>query len=482
MIKNHLCQLISGELGHVPTNGQQDVIEALAGFVISDDSDSIFLLKGYAGTGKTTLVGALVRVLSQYRIRTVLLAPTGRAAKVIAKYSGRPAYTIHKRIYRQRSAADPSSRFDLDRNMDAHTFFIVDESSMISNDGYDWNVFGSGRLLDDLMQYVYNGRHCRLILVGDTAQLPPVGLTVSPALDADALEAFGKKVYDYELTEVIRQTADSGILSCATDLRTLLKSDDFSPGYFPIQCEGFPDVKKISGVDLIDSIQECYDQYGVEETIVVTRSNQRANQFNQGIRNTVLFRDSEITTGDLLMVVKNNYHWLTKNDQVDFIANGDIAEVVRIRKFDDLYGFRFAKVTLRFIDYQNLEVDCEIFMDTLQIKSASLPKEDQQRLYTAVSEDYADVKSKKERWKKVRENDYYNALQVKFAYAVTCHKAQGGQWKAVFVDQGYLTEDKIDVEYLRWLYTGFTRATERLYLVNFNKRFFEADSIIQETF
>ncbi len=482
MIKNHLCQLISGELGHVPTNGQQKVIEALADFVISDDSDSIFLLKGYAGTGKTTLVGALVRVLSQYRIRTVLLAPTGRAAKVITKYSGRPAYTIHKRIYRQQSAADPSSRFNLDRNTDAHTFFIVDESSMISNDGYDWNVFGSGRLLDDLMQYVYNGRHCRLILVGDTAQLPPVGLTVSPALDASALDAFGKNVFNYELTEVIRQAADSGILSCATDLRTLLQMGDFNPGYFPIQCEGFPDVKRISGVDLIDLIQECYDQYGQEDTIVVTRSNQRANQFNQGIRNMVLFRDSEITTGDLLMVVKNNYHWLTKNDQVDFIANGDIAEVVRIKKFDDLYGFRFANVTLRFIDYQNLEVDCEIFLDTLQIKSASLSKEDQQRLYSAVSEDYVDVKSKKERWMKVRENDYYNALQVKFAYAVTCHKAQGGQWKAVFVDQGYLTEDKIDVEYLRWLYTAFTRATERLYLVNFNKQFFETNPMINETF
>ncbi|MDP4184098.1 MAG: AAA family ATPase [Bacteroidota bacterium] len=472
MIKDYLYNQILEEFKYPPTEGQEKVITSLADFVTSDDQDSIFLLKGYAGTGKTTLVGSLVKVLDKLNIRSVLLAPTGRAAKVFSRYANKPAYTIHKKIYRQLSGADISSRFVLDRNVYSKTFFIVDEASMIANESYEKSLFGTGRLLDDLIEYVYNGKHCKLILVGDTAQLPPVGLTVSPALSVNDLDAYGMDLYDLELTDVVRQSADSGILYNATELRQMIACDDFYPGYFPIEYEQFIDVKRISGAELIDTIQECYDLYGIEETIVVTRTNQRANRFNQGIRNSVLFRDAELSTGDLLMVVKNNYHWLTENDQADFIANGDIAEVVKIRKYEELYGFRYANVTLRFIDYTSLEIDCKIFLDTLQINGASFPFEEQQKLYNAVSEDYTDIKNKRNRWEKVRENDYFNALQVKFAYAVTCHKAQGGQWKAVFIDQGYLTEERIDIEFLRWLYTAFTRPTERLYLVNFNKEFF----------
>ncbi|PTN03142.1 ATP-dependent RecD-like DNA helicase [Mangrovibacterium marinum] len=474
MLKKHIEAQLVENLGFPPTDGQMHLAEKLAQFITAQSQDIIFLLKGYAGTGKTSMVSALVKTLDGFKIPTVLLAPTGRAAKVLSTYTGKSAFTIHKRIYRQKSSSDGMGKFALDRNMCKNCFFIVDEASMIANNSYEASVFGSGRLLDDLYEYIYAGQNCKLILVGDTAQLPPVGMDISPALDASELEMYGAEVEEIELTEVVRQQLDSGILHNATMLRELIAEDDFWGDYFPIEAEGFPDIHRIGGGDLIEKISECYDRYGEQHTMVITRSNKRANKFNQGIRSTILYKDSEITVGDLLMVVKNNYYWIGEDERLDFIANGDIVEIKQIRRYEELYGYRFADVSLQFLDYDNLEVDCKIFLDTLNIETASLSSADNQKLFHAVAEDYMDIASKKKRWEKIRENPHFNALQVKFAYAVTCHKAQGGQWDAVFIDQGYLVEDMLNKEFLRWLYTAFTRPVKELYLVNFNKEFFGA--------
>ncbi len=473
MIKNHIQSEILKNLGKSPTPGQEELSLKLADFIAESDSDAVFILKGYAGTGKTTMLSSLVKTFTKFKFRSVLLAPTGRAAKVLSGYSGHSAYTIHKSIYRQQSSSDGMGRFVLDKNLYKDTFFIVDEASMVSNSNGESSIFGSGRLLEDLIEYVYSGSNCRLLLVGDTAQLPPVGLDVSPALSKRELEFYDRVVYEHELTEVVRQDQNSGILYNATMIRNLITDTFFTPGYFHLECEPFDDIRRIGGADLIEEISTCYDKFGHFETIVVTRSNKRANKFNEGIRSTILYKDADISVGDLLMVVKNNYFWLEENEKIDFIANGDIAEIISIYKYEQLYGFRFANVTLRLIDYPDIEIDCKIILDTLSIESASLTSEQNRKLFEAVAEDYLDIRSKKKRWEKIRENPYFNALQVKFAYAVTCHKAQGGQWKAVFVDQGYLTEEMLNLEFLRWLYTAFTRPTERLYLVNFNKEFFE---------
>ncbi len=475
MIKNHLKQLITDKLGFAPTPGQGELINKLSEFILDDTSNALFLLKGYAGTGKTSVVSSLVNVLRSLKKKCVLMAPTGRAAKVLSWYSGHSAYTIHKKIYRQKSSSDGMGHFTLDRNQHKNTLFIVDEASMISNTAFEKSIFGSGRLLDDLIEYVYSGEGCKLLLVGDTAQLPPVGLSISPALDAEELEMYDRIVWEYELTEVVRQAEKSGILQNATLLRRIVAENQYWQGYFSVDMENYSDIVRLGGGALIEELSLCYDKFGIEKTIVVTRSNKRANKFNQGIRNSILYKDAEITSGDLLMVVKNNYHWLGENEQVDFIANGDIAEIIKVGKYEEMYGFRFANVSLRLIDYKNLEIDCKIMLDTLTIETASLSGDDQSRFVQAVAEDYADIRNKRKRWEKIKENEYFNALQVKFAYAVTCHKAQGGQWKAVFVDQGYLTGDMIDVEYLRWLYTAFTRPQEKLYMVNFNKEFFEGE-------
>jgi exodeoxyribonuclease-5 len=364
-------------------------------------------------------------------------------------------------------------RFVLNKNLFKDTFFIVDEASMVPNVSSESSIFGSGRLLEDLIEYVYSGSNCRLILVGDTAQLPPVGLDISPALSRNDLEYYDRNIFEYELTDVVRQDMNSGILCNATLIRNLITEGNYFEGYFPLECMGFEDVRRIGGADLIEEISTCYNRFGLFETIVVTRSNKRANKFNEGIRSTILYKEAEISVGDLMMVVKNNYFWLGENEKIDFIANGDIAEITSISKYEELYGFRFANVCLRLIDYPDIEFDCKIILDAINIESASLTSEQNRKLFDAVSEDYMDIRSKKKRWEKVKENPYFNALQVKFAYAVTCHKAQGGQWKAVFVDQGYLTKEMLNVEFLRWLYTAVTRPTERLYLVNFNKEFFE---------
>ncbi|MEL7586689.1 MAG: AAA family ATPase [Prolixibacteraceae bacterium] len=475
MLTSHIQSQLIRNLGFTPTPGQRELSEKLAAFVCNDDRDSVFILKGYAGTGKTSMLRALVRTLEAFQFRTVLLAPTGRAAKVLASYAGKSAFTIHKWIYRQQSSSDGLGKFSLNKNLLKDCFFVVDEASMISNESGDGSVFGTGRLLDDLYEYVYSGQHCRLIVVGDTAQLPPVGMEISPALDQAELEMYGLQTTEHELKEVVRQEQDSGILFNATRIRELLYDFQDDQSYFPVTVKGYKDIMRLGGEDLIGKISDCYDRFGEQQTMVITRSNKRANKFNQGIRSAILYKDSEITVGDLLMVVRNNYFWKPDDEKVGFIANGDIVRITAIHRYEELYGFRFADVSVQFIDYDNLELGCKIILDTLSIESASLTREENLRLFHAVAEDYQDIRIKKKRWEKIRENPHFNALQVKFAYAVTCHKAQGGQWDAVFVDQGYLLEDMINREYLRWLYTAFTRPVKELYLVNFNKEFFEEE-------
>ena len=468
MINTYLGQQIKTNFPYKPTFEQENVVKILADFLFARKSDVLFLLKGYAGTGKTSLIGALVKTLDQLEQKCVLLAPTGRAAKVFAHYAGHPAFTIHKKIYRQRSFSNELDNFSMNDNLHQHTLFIVDEASMIANDGLSGSMFGLGRLLDDLIQYVYSGQGCRLMLIGDTAQLPPVGEEESPALSAEALKGYGLEVYEGMLTEVVRQLQDSGILWNATELRRCIVEEDFYT-LPPIRVEGFPDIKVIPGNELIEAITDSYDQVGMDETIVVCRSNKRANIYNKGIRNTILYREEELEAGDLLMVAKNNYFWSEGCKEIDFIANGDIAVVRRVRREREMYGFRFADVVLRFPDYNDMELEVKLLLDTLHTETPALPKEMNDKLFYSVLEDYADITVKRERMKKMKADPHYNALQVKYAYAVTCHKAQGGQWKRVFLDQGYMTEDMLSPDYFRWLYTAFTRATETLYLVNWPK-------------
>jgi len=457
-----------------PTSGQETAIGLLSLFVCSEGERKAFLLKGYAGTGKTTLVGTLVRTLRRHNVRVILLAPTGRAAKVFSSYSGSEACTIHKKIYRQKSILDSSS-FQLDRNFHEDTLFIVDEASMISNQGLQGAMFGSGRLLDDLISYVFQGRNCRLLLMGDDSQLPPVGETESPALSSEVLSGYGLEVLEYCLDSVMRQMQESGILYNATVLRKYTVNP-FMTDCFRFRAEGFRDVSRISGDELIECLRTCYSRDGMDETMVLCRSNRRAIIYNNGIRNSILDREDELTRGDSLMIVKNNYYWienLLAKGEIDsyqrfpsFIANGDIAVIRRVRRQRELYGFRFEDAVLSFPDYDDFEMETTLLLDTLHSESPSLTREESDKLFNNVVEDYAEIPSSKERMKKLRKNRYYNALQVKYAYAVTCHKAQGGQWKNIFIDQGYVPENGRDEEYYRWLYTALTRATERVYLVN----------------
>jgi len=475
MLKNHLVALLTGSGGFQLTASQSVMINKLADYIISPHSDAVFLIRGYAGTGKTTMINQLTLTLDTLRIKSVLMAPTGRAAKVLTGYTGKSAFTIHKKIYRQQSVADGLGVFVLDKNLHNNTWFIVDESSMISNQAGENMVFGTGRLLDDLLEYVYSGEGCRLVLAGDTAQLPPVGISVSPALDNRVLEENGFEVIDNELTDVVRQERESGILFNATRMREKIFSSEGIQGFFRIVLPDGGEPEKISGADLMEKLSSSYGKYGIHETVVLTRSNKRANLYNQGIRSSILYRDTEIARGDLLMVVRNNYFWLKEDAGIDFIANGDAGEITHIYGYEELYGFRFAHISLRLIDYDDLEIECKILLDTLGAESASLSRDDQMRLFNAVAEDYADIGNKRERWKKIKADPWFNALQVKFAYAVTCHKAQGGQWFSVFIDTGYLTEEMIDTDFLRWLYTAFTRSKDKLYLVNFDKRFFQEE-------
>ena len=461
MISDEFKFRIREAMGMVPTAEQEHAIDVFSLFMTDRDDHVVMILRGSAGTGKTTLAGAIVRAMNVLKQKMILLAPTGRAAKVFALNAGHPAYTIHRRIYRQKSAGDISA-FNLNFNNNRDTLFMIDEASMIANQGYGESAFGSGCLLDDLMQFVYSGQNCRMVLVGDKAQLPPVGEDESPALMSDVLRAYGMKVYECDLNQVLRQSEDSGILWNATRIRTLV--DDW---ILPkIRFQGFADIVRVPGDELIESLATSYSRVGMDETMVITRSNKRANIYNQGIRNTVLDREDELCRGDQLMIVKNNYYWTEQSKEISFLANGDIAVVQRVRNVQELFGFRFADVTMTLPDYDSYELTATVILDSLTTESPALSREQQEQLYNAVMEDYADIPLKADRIKQLKKDKYFNALQIKFAYAVTCHKAQGGQWAHVYIDQGYMTDDMLTPDYIHWLYTAFTRATEKLFLVN----------------
>ena len=516
MIHDELTYRIRQALGLVPTAEQEQAISLFAQFMTDRDEHVVMILRGSAGTGKTTLAAAVVKALASLNQKLILLAPTGRAAKVFSLYAGHPAYTIHRRIYRQKSAGDLSA-FNLNANLNRDTLFIIDEASMISNQGFGESAFGSGFLLDDLMQFVYNGQNCRMLLIGDKAQLPPVGEEESPALMAGVLRGYGMKVYECDLNQVLRQSEESGILWNATRIRgyggagvrgcenSLSADGNLVPPYprtpVPtIRTNGFFDISVVPGDELIESLSSSYRQVGMDETMVITRSNKRANIYNQGIRNMVLDREDELCRGDQLMIVKNNYFWIDKFtvdglqftddysaasqglaskptvnckpstvNKISFLANGDRAVVQRVRNIHELYGFRFAEVTMTFPDYDDYELTATVLLDTLTSEAPALTREQQEQLFNAVMEDYADIPVKADRIKKLKTDRYYNALQVKFAYAVTCHKAQGGQWAHIYLDQGYMTDDMLTPDYIHWLYTAFTRATEKLFLVNWPK-------------
>ena len=469
MINSHLSRQIRQNFPHTPTNEQLFALNILADFLLSANENSALLLKGYAGTGKTSLVGALVKTMSGLKQKSVLLAPTGRAAKVLSNYAGQQAFTIHKKIYRQDAFSNDLSAFHPSDNLHKDTLFIVDEASMISNQGIDSHYFGSGRLLDDLIHYVYSGENCRLMLMGDTAQLPPVMQVESPALQVDILKGYNLQVDEIQLTEVVRQDLNSGILYNATLLRDSLRNNRVEI-YPKLTVKGFADIQMINGSELIEAISNAYSKDGLDDTIVISRSNKRANIYNNGIRNQILYREEELSTGDRLMIVKNNYFWTRNNKEIDFIANGEIVQVLRVRNESHLYGFRFCDVTVRFQDY-DMELDIKILLDTLQTEAPALPKELNDKLFYTILEDYQDISTKSGKMKKMKENPHYNVVQVKYAYAITCHKAQGGQWKNVFLDIGYMTEEMLGENFYRWLYTAMTRATDRLYLVNLPEEF-----------
>ena len=503
MIIDELKYKILQQFGFPPTQEQAHALEVFAEFLTDRDPHAVMVLRGSAGTGKTTLSGAIVRTLKEIRQKVMLLAPTGRAAKVFSLNSGSPAYTIHRRIYREKSFSGVEGQFNLNDNLYTDTLFMVDEASMIANMGLGGMSFGSGCLLDDLVHFVYQGRNDRLLLIGDKAQLPPVGEEESPALHAAMLEGYGLKVYECDLNEVLRQSEESGILYNATMIRQMITHDDITQ--LPkIRFVGYSDIKPMPGAELIEALADSYHHVGLDDTIVVTRSNKRANIFNQGIRNMVLDREEELSQGDILMIVKNNYYWMEEerkkikekeieerrvksegtepgtathkvqsskfqvpsNDIPAFLANGDRAKVLKVRRRIDLYGFRFATLLLQFPDYGNYELEATVLLDTLTSEAPALTHEQQEQLFHQIEEDYQDIPLKADRMKAIRQDQFFNALQVKFAYAVTCHKAQGGQWAHVYVDQGYMTDDMLNPDYIHWLYTAFTRATEMLYLVN----------------
>ena len=516
MIIDELKYKILQQFGYSPTPEQAHALDVFAQFMTDPNPHSVMILRGSAGTGKTSLSGAIVRTLKAIRQKVMLLAPTGRAAKVFSLSSGVPAYTIHRRIYREKAFAGVDGQFNLNDNLYTDTLFMVDEASMIANMGLGGTTFGSGCLLDDLIQFVYQGHNDRLLLIGDKAQLPPIGEEESPALHAAVLEGYGLKVYECDLNEVLRQSQQSGILYNATMIRQMITHDDITQ--LPkIHFSGFSDIKEMPGSELIEALADSYHRVGLDDTIVVTRSNKRANIFNQGIRNMVLDREEELSQGDILMIVKNNYYWMEEerkkvseerrvkseetafggrresqfnclanhkvpsskfqvqskevqsNEIPSFLANGDRAKVLRVRRRIDLYGFHFATLLLQFPDYDNYELEATVLLDTLTSEAPALTHEQQEILFHQVEDDYQDISLKADRMKAIRNDKFYNALQVKFAYAVTCHKAQGGQWAHVYVDQGYMTDDMLTPDYIHWLYTAFTRATEMLYLVNWPK-------------
>lgn len=468
MIQDELIYQILQDFGFEPTHDQRNALQTFAQFMTDRRDNAVMILRGSAGTGKTSLAGAIVRAVTRLRIKVSLLAPTGRAAKVFSLNAGLIASTIHRKIYREKTFNGTDGQFQLNNNMFRNMLFMVDEASMISTSQNN-TMFGSGCLLDDLVQYIYNsGGNCRLLLIGDKAQLPPVGEQESPALRFDVLQGYGLHVYECDLNEVLRQSQHSGILWNATTIRQMI-SRNTATQLPKIRLEGFADISIVSGDELIESIASSYATVGTDETMVITRSNKRANIFNQGIRNTILGCEDELTTGDLVMVVKNKYLEKDRSTDLSFIANGDHAVVRRVRNIRELYGFRFADVSLEFPDYNKTELDTVVVLDTLVAEAPALTQEQNTKLFQSVMEDYTDIPRKADRMKQLREDQYFNAMQIKFGYAVTCHKAQGGQWAHIYLDQGYMTDEMLTTDYIHWLYTAFTRATEHLYLVNWNK-------------
>ena len=466
MITDELIYQIRQSFGLTPTAEQENAMRVFAGFMADRNAHAVMIMRGSAGTGKTSLAAAIVKTMVRLQQKVVLLAPTGRAAKVFSLHAGHNAYTIHRRIYRQKSL---DGSFGLNFNSLQNALFVIDEASMVSNAAaFGESIFASGQLLDDLIQFVYGGQNCRMMLIGDKAQLPPVGAEESPALMAAVLRQYGLHVHECDLNEVLRQSQDSGILYNATMVRQMITHDEMTQ--LPlIRFRGFADIVRVPGDELIEQMNSSYSEVGIDETMVVTRSNKRANIYNQGIRNTILGREEELTTGDMLMIVKNNYYWGQGDQTISFIANGDRARIVRVRNNRQLYGFHFADVWLQLPDYDNYELQATVICDSLTSESPSLTREQGEQLFNAVMEDYADIPLKQDRLKRMKEDRHYNALQVKYAYAVTCHKAQGGQWAHVYVDQGYMTDDMLTPDYIHWLYTAFTRASEKLFLVNWPK-------------
>ena len=488
MISSELALNIRQHFRFEPTPEQAAAVEVFCRFMTSRESHAVMVMRGSAGTGKTTLAGAFVRTMLHLRQKVVLMAPTGRAAKVFSLNSDFPAFTIHRKIYRQKAFAGEMSTFSLNDNLHRDTLFMVDEASMVANEGFGDSPFGQGRLLDDLIKYVYQGQNCRLMLIGDKAQLPPVGEEDSPALMGQVLAQYGLQVYECDLNEVLRQSQQSGILWNATMIRHLITHDEVTQ--LPqIRFQGFADVEMVPGNELIEQLNSSYSRVGIDETMVVTRSNKRANIYNMGIRNTILDREELLCTGDQLMVVKNNYFWTASSQPppvgeasktpvpagegqgkgLDFVANGDRCRVVKVRNNRELYGFHFADAILVFPDYDDYELEATVLLDTLTSEAPALTREQAEELFQHVQEDYFDIPLKADRMKAIKTDAYYNALQIKFSYAVTCHKAQGGQWAHIYIDQGYMTDDMLTPDYIHWLYTAFTRATEKLYLVNWPK-------------
>lgn len=475
MINRFFLEKISYYFPFSFTQDQLNALEHISDFLFSGVNDQVFLLTGYAGTGKSSLIGSLVKTLAAFGQKSVLLAPTGRAAKVFSTYASHPAYTIHKKIYRQEKFGEGTPSFSLSENLHKQTLFIVDEASMIYNDSGEYTLFGTGRLLDDLIEYVYGSEGCRMMLIGDNAQLPPVKQTSSPALDSEMLRSYSLEVIQATLTEIVRQSESSGILHNATMLRNALISG--ATDQFPkLMVQGFPDVKRITGMELIDAIGDAYRRDGIEETIVITRSNKRVNAYNNGIRSRVLYREEELSSGDILMITKNNYFWAAGYEQLDYLANGEFVEVVRVRGEETMYGFRFCNVLLYHRDYE-IEFEAKILLDVLHTEVPGLPRDQQDILFSAVLADYEEITQKRKKYRKVKENPYFNALQVKYGYAVTCHKAQGGEWKNVFLDLGYVQRDYMGENFYRWLYTSVTRSSQNLFLVNLPSDFVELPKI-----
>lgn len=469
MISNFFRDKVKDNFSFELTQEQDDALEKIVEFLFLQKEETIFLLRGYAGTGKSSLLGALVKTMTEFKQKTVLLAPTGRAAKVFSSYANHPAFTIHKKIYRQQRYAGDFGSFGIMDNLHKDTLFIVDEASMISNNGFDSSIFGTGRLLDDLIHYVYSGENCRLLLIGDTAQLPPVGEEESPALQTFTLEGYGLEVREAMLSQIVRQAKSSGILYNATNIRNALEKGK-TEAYPKLKLNKFTDILRITGEDLIDEITSSYSNDGLENTMIISRSNKRSNLYNQGIRNRILYREEELSSGDMLMITKNNYFWTENIENIDFLANGEIVEVLRVRGEQELYGFRFRDVLVRSIDY-DIELEIKILMDTLYSDTTGLSRERSEELFMNILEDYADISTKAGKMKKMKVDPFYNAVQVKFAYAITCHKAQGGEWQNVFLDLGYISEEHLGVNFYRWLYTAITRASGKLYLVNLPDEF-----------